>query len=730
MKKISVKNRRGPHPRWAAFLILVTLLMAPASWAAIPSVSNIQILQVPGSSILDISYDLQDSDGDAMHISAVVSLDGGNTWTVPCRAVTGDIGGMIMSGTGHEFRWDTAEDVDDFVGDNCRIRIFATDVSPYPEMEFFRIVGTDTLAMSKDIPDTLGYGQPLHLLWRASTPVLDGLPSHVINEMDTVYPFTDGLLGYQWQLMEDGCDPQVQDCWHPRYYDEATGDSVSCFTDNDELVFHNNGAGFDIFNRVLDSGEVAMRFNTLDIAGTEIIQPFAQEFSFVVNYDPETILLKGETDWAHPEDQEVYPYYTLLNDPEQIHYPFSEGERIPDRSYVVFKALYRDDSRDQVVTPAFTMGVVGSFTGVMTRYTGGLYSFLSEDSNLDLSPAWDEGLGGFYADTLGFMVAPSTEFTFRMAAVDEHGRRDGTPDEMSFHVGYPPCVQCLEFLPGSTETSQFSDDLVCYDPDAASHPCFGETSVFYIPQTSAEMIPGRTYLQQTYQVVYMGIHKLTGAVDYSTEPLDASLYYIFISRVFDMDVVLHGRDDSRESWSAPLLRTMAWRYQIDYDCDPANSIADGGGIDDIYHITYGSEFGNSGLMINEIVLLNNGPDIFRLIIQQTMTFGDAELADYLFNACIRQLSSGKIRAVALDQTRCGFYPPRPAMYHIFSDLRPVSDGPGTGTWRDCDPNFGSVQWSMDLSGGAMASNENEPVENHFQIIFQGMAGDLSCQAEF
>jgi hypothetical protein len=37
---------------------------------------------------------------------------------------------------------------------------------------------------------------------------------------------------------------------------------------------------------------------------------------------------------------------------------------------------------------------------------------------------------------------------------------------------------------------------------------------------------------------------------------------------------------------------------------------------------------------------------------------------------------------------------------------------------------------MDLSGGAMGSNENEPVENHFQIIFQGLAGDLSCQAGF
>jgi len=743
MKKQLAQSHRRLYLNRVAFLSLVTLFIASFSWAAIPSVSNIQVQQVSGSSMLDISYDLQDDDGDAMHISAVVSLDGGSSWTIPCGAVSGDIGGMIMSGIGHEFQWDASADVDDFVGDDCRVRIFATDVSPYPVMEYFRIVGTDTLIMSSDNPDTLGFGHPLHLMWRASTPVLDGLPSHVINSMDTVFPFNDGLLGYQWQAMEDGCDPEVMDCWHPRFYDQASGDSVSYFAENDEFVFQNNGAGFDVFSRVLDSGELAMRFNTVDIAGTEIVQPVAQEFSFVVNYDPETILLKGQADWAHPEDPEVYPYYTLLNDPEQIHYPFSSGERIPDRSYVVFKALYRDDSRDQIVNPAYSLGLTGNFSGVMTLSTGGFYSFSSGASSVDLSPAWDEGIGGFYADTLGFMVAPSTEFTFRMSGVDEHGRRDGTPDEMSFHVGFPPCVQCLEFLPGSAGESQYPEDLVCYDPDAASHPCFGETSVFYIQQQSSAEVPGRTYLQQTYQNVFMGINKLTGLVDYSLEPQDENLFYVFNSRVFDMGVLLHGRDDPREAWSDPVLRTMAWRYQIDYDCDPSNSIADGGGIDNIYNTTFGYEFGDTGIAIDEddglwrlgvdIVvpesLLNHGPDVFRLLIEHTMASGDAELADELFNKCIRQLSSGKMRAVALDQTRCGFSPVRPGMYHIFSDVRPSSEGPGAGTWRDCDPEFGSVDWSINLSGGAMSSNETEPVENQFRIIFQGLNGDLSCQID-
>jgi hypothetical protein len=743
MKNQTTRSQAGFHATLVAVSILFILLMFNAGLAAIPSVSNIQVQQRVGSTVLDISYDLHDADGDAMHVSAVVSVDGGSTWTVPCRAVSGAVGPMIYSASGLTFEWDAGEDLLDFVGDHCQVRIFATDVFPYPEMEYFRIVQSDTLPMSSGVPDTLAFGLPLHLIWRASTPVLDGLPSQVIDEMDTVWPFTDGLLGYKWQLMEDGCNPELTDCWHPRYYDSATGDSVSYFAEGNQFVFQNNGSGFDPWTRVLESGEFAMRFNTIDIAGTEIIDPVGQDFSFVVNFDPETILLKGETDWAHPEDPEIYPYYTLLNDPEQVHYPFTEGERIPDRSYVVFKALFKDDARDQVLNPAYTMGVTGNATGLMNIFTGGNYSFNTGASSVDTDPAWDEGINGFYADTLGFMPSPRTEFTFRMVAVDEHGRRDGTPPEMSFQVGYPPCVQCLELLPNIGDQSQYSPDLACYDPDAGSHPCFGDASVFYIRQQGAAQLPDRSYMEFR-DFAYMGIHKSTGLVSYSDSEFNPSVYYSFLTRVFSMAFLLQGQDDSREAWNDPLLRMMGWQYQVDYDCDPYNSIADGGGIDNIHSPTWGlDEPYAPGLEISPIdgvwrmtvdivvpeQLVQLGPENFRAIIQYTMADGDAELADELFNKCIRQLSSGTVQAIALDQTRCGYFPQRPAQYHVFSDVRPPLEGPGSGTWRDCDPQYGSVDFSIEIFRGTMASLESVPVENNFQIIFQGMDDDFGCQAD-
>ena len=737
-----VKYNDGMRRKPVAAMALILLLSASSSWAAIPAVSNIQVQQVAGTTNIGITYDLQDDDGDAMYISAVASLDGGNTWSILCQTVSGDVGPMVYSGSGLSIEWNAAVDLGQYAGENCRVRIFATDVSPYPEMAYFRIVGGDTLAMSTSVPDTVGFKQPLHLLWRASTPVLDGLPGMVIDQMDTVFPYDDGIMGYKWRLMEDNCDPEISDCWHPRLFNEATGDSFSFFHERDDFLFQNDGSGFDPWSRVLDSGEFEMRFTSRDIAGTEITQADQQDFSFVVNYDPETILLKGETDWAHPDDLEIYPYYTLLNDPQQVHYPFNEGERIPDRSYVVFKALFRDDSRDNLVNPAYTMGVSGGAEGVMSLYTGGAYSFHTGNSSVDTDPAWGEGINGFYADTLGFMPSPSTDFTFRMMGVDEHGRRDGTPAQMSFTVGYPPCVQCLELVPNYNEASGFSSDLACYDPDVGEHPCFGETDVFYIKQNDAVETPGRSYMQNQ-SFTYMGIHKVTGAVHYSTTEFGDE-YYSFLSQVFSMGFFLHGRDDQRESWMDPLSRVMAWRYQVDYDCDPNNSIADGGGIDSLQNITWGlNPSGAPGLEISSVdglwkmkvdvvvptQLVAVGPDNFRTVIQYTMANGDLELTDELYNKCIRQLSSGKVRAIALDQTRCDFMPLRPAKYHVFSDVRPGSGGPGSGTWRDCEPDFPGVDFSLGLSMVTMASLENVPVQKDFQIIFQGTDGDMGCQVD-
>ena len=50
-----------------------------------------------------------------------------------------------------------------------------------------------------------------------------------------------------------------------------------------------------------------------------------------------------------------------------------------------------------------------------------------------------------------------------------------------------------------------------------------------------------------------------------------------------------------------------------------------------------------------------GPTFYQIILF-TMADGDPELANDLYNICLRQLSSGTVMATALDQTRCGILP--------------------------------------------------------------------------
>jgi hypothetical protein len=103
------------------------------------------------------------------------------------------------------------------------------------------------------------------------------------------------------------------------------------------------------------------------------------------------------------------------------------------------------------------------------------------------------------------------------------------------------------------------------------------------------------------------------------------------------------------------------------------------------------------------------------------------LAQQLVDICTRQLSEGTVRAVALDQTQCGFFPSRPGKYHLFSQVRPPLAELPNGTWRDCVPNFGGIVSSMYLSKSTMASHDvGHEVEKRFRLVLQEAGGDYGC----
>ena len=56
-------------------------------------------------------------------VTALLSIDGGDTWPFVCNAVTGDVGEEVAPGTGKAIVWDAGVDHPDFSSALCRIRI-------------------------------------------------------------------------------------------------------------------------------------------------------------------------------------------------------------------------------------------------------------------------------------------------------------------------------------------------------------------------------------------------------------------------------------------------------------------------------------------------------------------------------------------------------------------------------------------------------------------------------
>jgi len=636
------------------------------------------------------------------------------------------------------------DDYGDFDRTPARLHFF-TNTLGNPTLRFFRIGENDTTEMAFGAADTVGYGVSYRLGWAGTSPNVQGFDPAALAALDTVPPVDDGLFGYKWRILGElggNCIDSETDCWHPRKAVEATGDSISYFGSRTSLFFANSGNTTDLnpFVKLLPSGEVELEVNSIDVAGVEVATSM-RPYKFVVNYDPETRIVEG-FDLDHPGDPEEYPYYIQLNDTAQVHHPFQNGDRIPDRTYVVVKALGRDDQRDVKVNPEYALGMTGYLEGVIDLFSGGSFSFKTQNSTINYEPAWPaEGEGGWYADTLGFLVGPRDTMTVNMQSIDEHGRADGTPAQLKFTVGFPPCIQCIELLPKRFSTSQYDENIECYDGHS-SNKCFDGEQVFRVTANGT----GFDELEYLNKAVIL-IDKNTGFTQVLTDTTDQSDNQWAISaRLYRMEVLLHGIDDPRESWTTtPLNRIMGWRYQVDYDCDPYNQIKDGGGNDGLNDPTYGTlTITDPGLKIDAATgiwkvsvdigvpefLITSGEEVYRFILL-SMVGNDQELADDLFKKSVRQTGGGTIQAVALDQTKFGFKPTRPSRYNIFSQVRPaVSELPDEVTWRDGDLQTrfttGVIFKALDLSRSAMASLDDTPVEKRFRIIVKAGGVDFEC----
>ena len=492
------------------------------------------------------------------------------------------------------------DDRGDFDRTPARLYFFTNAIGT-PEITFYGSAEQTSGTRFADY-DTIGYANPFVLSWAGSTPNTQSYSAEQLAAADTMPPL-DGLYGFKYRLPLDViCDEASQDCWNPATLNSETNVLESYFSDFNSLSFANDNTGSAVAYKRFSSAVHTLLVNTIDVAGVEI--PAAEQtLNFVINYDPDTHILNGEEDpWYEDEDpynpgsQRVYPYYIHTSPSGEVTtHTFVEDDRIPQRSIAVFKALGWDDTRDvrkvdlvDEDASEFEVMFQGKFDAV------GLYrsntAFSIHTLYTEAVPSvWDdyEDMTVGASDTLSFVVGPF-DYTLSMRAVDEHARRDGTPDEFSFFVNTPPEIQCVEVTsdlgasgyPGDGCEARV-DTLYCSSDigDAGDYPG-------WLKLTRTDGLAGRIYFSATEDIVYYD------------EPASMDGLYSVTGFFYDYELLLYAEDEEEErlfqprespfgvTYGDPADRAFSWVYEIVSERDPLNLVSEGGGYDDPTQITY------------------------------------------------------------------------------------------------------------------------------------------------
>jgi len=603
---------------------------------------------------------------------------------------------------------------------------FISNALGNPSVTFYKHVGNDSIVFSME--DTIAYGEPFTISWAGSTQNIRSFTQEQLQAADTV-PYglppdvpRDGLLGFKYRLPEVDCDDSREDCWNPRYYDDAAGDSVSFFGSVQKLVFTNDNSGSDIFYKRLVSGLHRLLVNSTDVAGVEI--PLAeQEMRIVVNYDPETRLLRNERDplpvefpeYYSYEDTNTYPYYRVfMPDGSIVQETFVDSARIPDRSYVVFKALGKDDERDLKLFPDSSVTFQGLFHATGLYNLIAPYNFTAEYGPTNRTTAWEPDYSVcpdcWSADTLGFLVGPF-KYDFQMRCVDEHEARDGTHEEFTFYGNFPPCVQCVELL-NLAETSSYPVDSPCDDPVCASSVDSIFASLAPVPELhmATEWRTAPIYFNVSNGVIWTERPVQLAGVD----SIDGT-YYAY-------RLLLHGMDHELEPALLPEDRILSWRYELIYENDPDNAVNDGGGSDGLDNVTRRFQTNDSSA---EIYIDDAGVWIMRIeyfVPQFLMLTGsegylnflrawyvDETIAATVFDLTTKQLGDTRIRVKARDASDCDWRSDR-SKYHYYTGVRPPQvpnqGEPGNfHTHRDCDASYTNASGFVELDYYSFESAE-------------------------
>lgn len=92
-----------------------------------PIITNIKIENNVITKAIEINFDVEDPDGGLFEIKMMASKDGGQTYTVTPKSVTGDVNKYSIASKGMNIKWDVEKDLSGVELEKVKIRLIADD---------------------------------------------------------------------------------------------------------------------------------------------------------------------------------------------------------------------------------------------------------------------------------------------------------------------------------------------------------------------------------------------------------------------------------------------------------------------------------------------------------------------------------------------------------------------------------------------------------------------------
>jgi len=148
--------------------LLCMLLFCGANYAAAgapPVVSNVRASQRSGTKLVDIYYDLADSDSATLAVSVAVSTDGGASYTLPATSFSGSgWGSGVTPGLNKQITWNAGADWSGHYSANVRFRVTADDAVAPSGMALIP-AGSFTMGNCMDPNEGSSDELPLHTVY-------------------------------------------------------------------------------------------------------------------------------------------------------------------------------------------------------------------------------------------------------------------------------------------------------------------------------------------------------------------------------------------------------------------------------------------------------------------------------------------------------------------------------------------------------------------------------------